>query len=229
MSYNIRLIDKDKFDCSMCLFDANLWIKILKPQFQQSEYELQYLAFFEKFKNNLKSPKVVLTAMVISEVVNRLIREYGLNKYWQDFPAEKLSFNSLSDIDKKKYFKSHYRKTEHYRNTCISLFEDFSDYEHLCICQNDEFGNLITFNEAMTITDNKLDFNDQYYVYLAKKKNIPIVTDDADFVVEGITVYTYNKKMVNKAKNLVVPNVGKVTPFGTLLSTAINNIDKNSG
>lgn len=41
-----------------------------------------------------------------------------------------------------------------------------------------------------------LDFNDTYFYFLAKKKDLVVITDDADFNVEGVSIYTLNQKLL---------------------------------
>lgn len=226
MGYDVKLLNPKNHNYPLYLFDTSLWLKILKPPFEGlSKQEIKYQEFFESFKLSPKKPKILLTSLIISEIINRWLRDYGLNKYFEEHPEEHEMFLQRDAKYKREYFKIIYRPTKHYSDTYNSICEDLLAYESYCVCSHDEFGSELCLQEVLTFASPKLDFNDNYYVLLAKKKNVPIVTDDADFFVDGITVLTYNTKLHEKCKNAVIP-IYKGNTIGDFLKSKIETKEK---
>src|SRR5215207_8011839 len=74
-NYNIRHIDMAGIQKRKYFFDSNLWLKILKPKLNPSNRDVKYLEFVEKFTKHPTHPKIVVITLVLSEVINRYLRE----------------------------------------------------------------------------------------------------------------------------------------------------------
>ena len=75
MAYNIVHIDRVTKLGPAYFFDANLWLKILKPPINLSPRDIKYLEFVERFKNDPGQPKIIITAFLLSEVINRYLHD----------------------------------------------------------------------------------------------------------------------------------------------------------
>jgi predicted nucleic acid-binding protein len=224
MPYKIKHLDNVTIDARHYLFDANLWIKILLPTYNKKPRDEKYLGFFSKFKSNSKNPKIVLTTLIISEVMNRLLREYGMNYlFFRANPQAKALFDNGTPEYKRSFYKSVYRKDDHYKDTYKKLADEFRNYESLSVFVDDGFGKEVSINDALTLLSKDLDFNDNYFVHLAKSRNYIIVTDDEDFFIEDVEIVTYNSTLHQKAKNSVKP----IFPTNTLADIAIIKTDKS--
>ncbi len=198
MAYDIRLLSNSSLSEKLYFFDANLWIKILRPPFNPDKKEERYLNFFQTFKSHPNHPKIAITSLVLSEVINRLLREYSMKKYIKEETIDPKLIDS-------SFFKSKYRKTDHFKIQYELLCDDIKSYHTLYELINDELGSEIKSKHILKSPPKGLDFNDHYYFLLAKYKNIPIVTDDADFFVDGVTILTYNDGLYQRGKDSVKP------------------------
>ena len=190
MNYHIKHIESVPLEKKLYFFDANLWLKILKPRFQLSEKDQKYLDFVEKFKNHPEHPKIAVTALVLSEVINRYLREVTYKKYCT---KNKIENPPLS------YYKEQYRSTLDFQSDYISLCEDIKAYQNFYELVADGLASDVRQKDILTSPPINLDFNDLYYYKHALKKGFTVVTDDKDFFVENIEVLTYNNKLIEKA------------------------------
>lgn len=216
MDYRIRHLDRVSLESKLYLFDANLWIKILTPPFSLSARDKKYLTFFQKFKNDPKQPKVVVTSLILAEVINRIIREMYLSKYFKDNPEIKKKYDSNPEY-RRSFYKKEYRTSNHFKDSYKKICEEISNYEKFCVYENDEFGVGINALNLLSMPPSDLDFNDNYFVELAKLKGYLIVTDDGDFFIEGVDILTYNDTLYQKMKDKVKPSIAsevkEVTAF----------------
>ena len=194
MSYNIRNIDHVSLSKKQYFFDANLWIIILRPKISPSNTDLKYLQFFKKFINNPNHPRIAVTALVLSEVINRCLREITYPIFTKK--------QGVSNPDK-SYYKEVYRSSSQFTSDYILLCEDIKTYHNYYDLIPDGLGTEIKQKDILTSPPQSLDFNDNYYNQLALKKGLPIVTNDKDFFVEDVEIITYNSTLLEKAKALV--------------------------
>ena len=194
MAYLIRHIDHAALQKKLYFFDANLWLKILKPPFNLSGKEKKYLDFFEKFKSNPNHPKIALTALVMSEVINRYLRDVSFKQFCRK--------NANPDPEP-SYYKKVYRQTAQFQSDYISLCEDIKAYHNYYRFISDSFGEDIRQKDILTSPPVNLDFNDLYYYRLALMHGFTIVTDDADFFVEDVEVLTCNARLIDKANGRI--------------------------
>lgn len=195
MAYTIRHLDNTTLQKKYYFFDANLWLKILKPPLNLSRRDEKYLDFFERFKNNPQHPKIAVTALLLSEIINRYLRDVTYQVYCRK--------NGNPNPDK-SYYKEVYRKSQQYQTDYISLCEDIKSYQNYFELVADGLATDIRQKDILTSPILSLDFNDLYYYRLAQKKGFTIVTDDKDFFVEDVEILTYNSQLIDKAKNAIV-------------------------
>lgn len=194
MPYNIRNLDFINLQKKNYFFDANLWLKILKPPFNLSQRDKKYLDFFQKFSNSINKPVIIVTALLLSEVINRYLRDVT----YLQFCKKKGHLNP-----EKSYYKEVYRASEQFRTDYISLCEDIKTYQKMYQLFPDGFGTDIRQKDILTSPLVSLDFNDHYYYRMALKNDFTIVTDDKDFFVTDVEILTYNNQLIDKAKNAI--------------------------
>lgn len=184
-----------------------MWIKLLRPPFDLTPRDKKYLTFFEKFKGSAANPKIAVTSLVLSEVINRIMREVAMRKYIKD--------NVVAEKDVVPgYYKQVYRKTDHFKGQYALLCDDIKDYHNKYEFISDSLGDGIKTKDILSNPAPGLDFNDGYYVLLAKHYGFPIVTDDGDFFVEDVQIMTYNNALYQKGKDAIVvkPATGEAPP-----------------
>jgi|SRR5882724_480231 len=192
--YNIRNIDHVGLQKKKYFFDANLWLKILKPPFNLSPRDKKYLSFFERFKTDLNHPKIVVPALLLSEVINRYLRDVTYPIFCKK--------RGVTNPDK-SYYKKVYRASAEFQSDYISLCEDIKAYQNYFELVPDGLSTDIRQKDILTSPPQNLDFNDNYYYNLALKHGYTIVTDDEDFFVNGVEVFTYNNQLLERAKEKI--------------------------
>lgn len=132
-------------------------------------------------------------------LVNRMIY-FQMNRY-----AKK-----KGDKVDPSYFKKVYREQPEFKLALQKIYDDFHIYARSCTLINDNFGQQgFGFTDLFTVNAPIIEFNDNYLYKLAKHHSAIVITDDGDFFVEDIPVYTLNNTLVNKAKALAVVGTDK--------------------
>lgn len=191
MAYKIESVFNHKIESKNKYFlDANIWINILAAP-QKPKYRIKsYLDFFDKLliSNDIK---IVVPMLLISEVVNRIIRDVYFASY--------LNKNGLnpSNIDR-TYFKEKFRPSQEYIDSYNILIDDFNSYNPIIEFVNDGLGVELSSNDILENVDQHFDFNDNFYYQLALKRNYIVVTDDGDFWRENVTIVSNNKALLDK-------------------------------
>lgn len=205
MSVNILDITKISPNTySYYFFDANSWITQLLytsgtlKEAHRNQPE-KYVNFFSGVitaatrqgnKPTADKPKIIITSLLISEIFNAYMR---------------LKFDSYQKTHPEcKKFKRDYRSTTDYTKqtkALISDFEAFKDYVHL---ESDYIKEIDPYTLLQSVSSVN-DFNDIYLYFqlieIKKMKNsIAIVTDDADFVFDGIDIITANSTLLSLNK-----------------------------
>lgn len=176
-------------------FDANVWFfyfNTLKPRSRQKKY-IRFLEEILEFNDSPK-PKIVISNMLISEVINRSLRSIEMPKYAK-------SLGLASNKIPRDFYKKTYRVSDKF---CF-------DYEKHC----NNFRNLIPYfefskdcsdvlrpKEILNTSILNLDFNDQLFFQFAKKYGYIVVTDDGDFWVKNVKIITANNKLLSKQREI---------------------------
>lgn len=198
MSYQISSI-KDRIPSSgtKYLLDTNVWYYILEGT--SKDYQGVYLDFFDAIKNFSGSPKpkVVLPTTVLSEIINRLLRDIRFREF-KDNPD---NLEKIAGIEERRIYKDVYRNDEQFRIDYRSICNDIKSFHYILEFVGDEF-ETFRIKDILSNPPLNLDFNDFIITKIAKKNNFTIVTDDADFLVEDINIVTANNKLIKKSTNL---------------------------
>lgn len=197
MPYKISHLSLHNHGPFIYFFDANIWLLILGLIPQPDPKQQKYIHFFERV---LKSDAIILLpAILVSEVVNRMIY-FQMNRY-----AKK-----KGDKVDPSYFKKVYREQPEFKLALQKIYDDFHIYARSCTLINDNFGQQgFGFTDLFTVNAPIIEFNDYYLYKLAKHHSAIVITDDGDFFVEDIPVYTLNNTLVNKAKAMAVVGTDK--------------------
>ncbi|MCL7753291.1 PIN domain-containing protein [Polaribacter sp. Z022] len=172
--------------------DANIWLKILVPKNNQSYKDKNYLLFFDKILKNTKV-RIVVSALVISEVINRIIRDVYYAKHLKKTKQLQPNFTPS-----KSYYKDVFRCSLEYKIAYNLICDEIKNYHSSIDLINDEFGSTFKFKHILKDPPKNLDFNDYYYFNLCKKKGYYLVTDDKDFWVEDVNIVTMSPTLLDK-------------------------------
>jgi PIN domain. len=198
MAYNISLLDNHTIEKKKYFFDANIWLMILKPPVTLKPYQKQYLDFVEKFMKSSQNPKIVIPSLILSEVINRYLRDVGMNIF-----IDKNGFTNVNS----RFYKEIYRPSEQFKIDYELLCDDIKSYSKHYEFIPDKLGEEFKSKHILSSPPKGLDFNDHYYYLLAKKEKYSIVTDDGDFFVEDVEILTLNSTLYQKAKDSVKPKI----------------------
>jgi len=179
--------------------DANIWLKVLAPKNHLSYKDKGYLSFFEKLVNNTKV-RIIVPALVVSEVINRIIREVYYQKHLRAEAKKTPGF-----IAPDGYYKNVFRNSLDYQIAYNLICDDIKSYNTSIDLVNDEFGTTFKFKHVLSNPPTSLDFNDYYYYNLCKKKGYFLVTDDKDFWVKDVDVITMSDTLLNKHIATLIP------------------------
>lgn len=198
--HNINSFVVEDYPLYFC--DANVWIATLKYYGVCggiNDYEIPYQDFISAIvnlnelsdptavKRRKNKPKIILTSLVLSEVINSYMRNVAMK-----------AFFGGADEFKKHDFKRDYRDNsasdykDQLKNLCTDIIA-FSDYT---IFYNDDFSLIEPFKIITFLPTIDADFNDLYYYTYFKDKNIPIVTHDKDFKFEDMSIITSNRELL---------------------------------
>jgi len=155
-------------------FDNNIWMYLYCPIGNyKDEVVNKYSDFFGKIIDAGSS--IYVSSLTLSEFYNAYIR---------------LDFN-IWRSDEKKDIKKDFRPTEQYKKTNEIILRSIEN-SILGISQriDDDFKNM-PLNQLLDKIG-LIDFNDSYYIELAKRHDLIIVTNDKDFtnVKDDITILT---------------------------------------
>ena len=193
-------------------FDSNSWIAQLRSlSLTPQSNDLPYLNFFEDMielnetddsKNRVKlvKPKIIVTSLLVSEIFNAYMRQVAMKVYYTN-EGLKMGLNKdAAESDWRRYdFKKHYRGTENYRSQLRKLKSDFLAYLSYMEFRDDGFKALDPKTVIQSISDST-DFNDFLYYYSLVDEQIPIVTNDGDFIFQDIPIITANWKLLSVTK-----------------------------
>lgn len=196
MAYLIRNISTlIPGDHQLLFFDANAWIANLK-KVSIDPHEQPYIDAFDAVINlneqkDLKAlrkikfkPKIVLTSMLLSEIVNTYMRNIAMKNYY--------------GANHGKNFKKDYRKETDYHQQMSLLVSDIKAFEDYIKLMDDDFIRIDPFNFLEDLKSNSnVDFNDCYYYNFLLHYKIPLITHDHDFVFENLEIYTANNKLLS--------------------------------
>lgn len=160
------------------LVDTNIWLYLFPaPGNPQQSFARQYSNAFSRLVSAKAQP--VLDPMVLSEYLNRYCR-----------------------IEWEGNFKSQYQTFKQFRQSAdfgpvVSSAHTFAS-KILSFCQiHSVSANELDLNQALTdFKSAQVDFNDALLVDVCKKRNMKLMTNDADFQRGGIEVLTTNPRLL---------------------------------
>jgi predicted nucleic acid-binding protein len=184
MNSNISLIkDASPKTGDMFLFDNNVLNYLLAPiSDYEKEKQKQYSGFLDRLIS--RDLHIYTNALILSEFSNVLLR-----LDWKKLRDDKNTAGQYDD------YKQHYVGSTAYKKQLQAIRNYIDNILQICQKSSDEF-NSLNMSEVMDMHE-KIDFNDSYYITLARKKKWTIVSDDKDIVKHApadVKVITYKLK-----------------------------------
>ncbi|MCJ7448785.1 MAG: type II toxin-antitoxin system VapC family toxin [Bacteroidales bacterium] len=147
-------------------FDNSVWMYLFCPLGSYNKNKQKYYsAFLQSIKTSRST--IFISSLVLSEFANRYLR--------MDFERWKDETNNFTAD-----FKNDFVGTQRYNDTIIEIKRNINQIMQFCEKSSDNF-NAIELNSVFQHLS-EIDFNDSYYIELAKLGNWKIVTDDNDFI-----------------------------------------------
>jgi len=173
--------------------DANVWIYSLQKFEDLEPWEDNYYQFFFDIIDSILTPKpkVLLPAILLSEIINTYLRKFAIPEYrlLNSVPA-----NIITD------FKRDYRPTQHYKDSYEKMMDDISGL-HASIDFLDD--RAIAHDSAILLNKSigTFDYNDHLYYSLCvefnKSERLIMVTNDGDYQVNDFEIITSNRTLLS--------------------------------
>ncbi len=160
------------------LVDSNIWLYLFPaPRNPHQRFAQQYSTAFSRLINAQAQP--VLDPMVLSEYLNRYCRiEWEGNL--------KTSYPIFKDFRQSPDFHAVASSAQIFAGRILRFCQIHS-------VSPDE----LDLNQALVdFVSGQVDFNDALLVDLCKKRNLKLMTNDADFQAGGIDVLTTNPRLL---------------------------------
>ncbi len=175
-----KLTDITKYDpksTDVFFFDNNVWMYLFSPiaEFNKRKQK-HYSSFLQSI--NTSGSTIFISSLILSEFSNRNLRmDFNI---WKDE-------NGVHNAD----FKKDYVGTDRYIETVDEIKININKIIRMCEKTSDNF-NAIEIDDVLSHFS-YIDFNDSYYLEMAKIAKWKIVTDDNDFskyLNHGIEIIT---------------------------------------
>lgn len=147
-------------------FDNSVWMYLFCPlgSYNHSKQK-NYSAFLQSIQTSRST--IFISSLILSEFTNRYLR--------MDFERWKVEIGNPSAD-----FKRDYIGIQRYAETIDEIKRNIKEIMKFCDKTPDNFNAIEIDSIFQHVSD--IDFNDSYYIELAKLDNWKIVTDDKDFV-----------------------------------------------
>jgi predicted nucleic acid-binding protein len=147
-------------------FDNSVWMYLFCPL---GNYNRNKQRHYSSFLQSIKTSKstIFISSLVLSEFANRYLR--------MDFERWKDEENVPLAV-----FKKDFIGIPRYSETVEEIKRNINQILKFCEKSGDNF-NAVDFDSVL-LNLSSIDFNDSYYIELAKLDNWKIVTDDEDFI-----------------------------------------------
>lgn len=164
-----KLIDITKYSprsLDIFFFDNSVWMYLFCPLGNYNNNKQKYYsAFLQSIKTSRST--IFISSLVLSEFANRYLR--------MDFERWKEETKNLTAVYKRDFIG-----IQRYNDTIEEIKRNINQIMLFCNKSSDNF-NAIELNSIFRHLS-EIDFNDSYYIELAKLGNWKIVTDDKDFI-----------------------------------------------
>ncbi|QHS57754.1 type II toxin-antitoxin system VapC family toxin [Mucilaginibacter sp. 14171R-50] len=180
------------------IFDTNILLYLLGLP-SNEPFVTEYLTFFMSVYGLSEidpSCKIILPQVQISETFNRLLR------YESDTRYHNSVYNGRKGWSPSKFYKEIFRPSTDFEITFNKYKSEWEIYESIFVLRNSSIHQ--TIGESLTFDLKKLDLNDNYILLTAKEYNALIVTHDADFYNQGVSIVTMLPKMINQHQSSLI-------------------------
>lgn len=199
MSYQISHLDLRSVENRTYFFDANIWLLILGIKTNPSAQEVKYMQFFADVFASAKKgqARIVLPALLVSEIVNRMILNVEMPKFAKAKGEDHRTPN---------YLKIKFRPAPEYQKAREKIHDDLNIYASVCQQISDNFGSPgFACAELLDPQKTSLEFGDNYFYRLAAFHEAVLVTHDGDFFFQDLPIYTLNNQLLERAKAALAP------------------------
>lgn len=181
MSNQVYRIESYPFSASdAVLFDANIWLYIYGLQARQySQLRLIYTSALRRIRG-AKIP-IFIDVLVLSEFINAYAR---------------FAYNDLPQGINPQDFKT-FRQSNEFNLIASQITKDARRILKKCERIDSGFESVDLGGILSDYAVGDVDFNDKILAKLCKAKNLKLVTHDADFKCEDLTLITANRKFFN--------------------------------
>jgi predicted nucleic acid-binding protein len=158
------------------LLDANVWLLIYGPQKPRDRRVIVYSTAFADMLS--AKSRIYIDVLIVSEFINA----YARIKW-------RLDSSAFPD------FKQ-FRKSNHFQSIAQDIAADMKQVLRHCTPIANGFESLAIDDLLTTYAAGNSDFNDQVLAALCQREGLKLVTDDADFGGQNISIITNNRNLL---------------------------------
>jgi len=161
--------------------DANIWLLLYGPQYNPGDPRV--IAYSAAIKSILAAKcQVFIDVLILSEFINR----------WTRF-----AYNVLPEMAHPTTFKD-FRKSQAFvrvaQETAVACRKVMAG----CVPLESGFETLDAAKLVSDYETAQFDFNDQVLASLCETRQLKLVTDDADFSDQNLTILTANRRLLGR-------------------------------
>ena len=177
MQNNIQAVGSYNFTYQDKLFlDANVWMCLYGPQ-RQRRAKVQI--YSQAFKDILNAKcQIYIDVLIVSELINSWAR------LMQKVVAQNIT-----------QFKA-FRNSPRFKSVAQNIAADAKQVMSHCSPIESGFGTLAIDDLLNNYAAGNSDFNDQVITELCKSNELTLITHDADFSTQGISILTANNQLL---------------------------------
>jgi predicted nucleic acid-binding protein len=164
------------------LLDANVWLLLYGPQYSDSR-DQRVNTYSAAMKRILAGKcQIFIDVLILSEFVNASAR-FAYNILPKQTPPIK-----FKDFRKSRAFV---RVAQEIAVACRKIMA-------ICAPLESGFETLDTAKQLSSYETGQFDFNDQVLASLCETRQLKLVTDDADFSDQRLTILTANRRLLGR-------------------------------
>lgn len=166
-------------------FDANVWIFLYGPQKQDNFPGNRMSAYSSAFNRALRAHShIYIDVLIVSEFINTYAR-----RKWR-------IFNQTARPGREREFFKDFRDSSDFKPVAKEIAHKIRRILKYCHKIESGFETLKIDSLIRRYENGGTDFNDQVFTQLCETRGFKLVTDDADFKGQGISILTANGRLL---------------------------------
>ncbi len=166
-------------------FDTNIWLLIYGPQEQKNTKKMEI--YSSAFRRILEAQsRIYIDVLIVSEFINTYARlQWNILK----------RIGEISEISRERF--KNFRDSSDFKPVAQEIADKAKRILTHCSKIESGFETLTLDSLINEYANGGTDFNDQVFGELCRNKGLKLVTHDADFRGQGISILTANNRLLS--------------------------------